>query len=39
MPKLASQRLWLVAPVGSRFGMYPATEIALHLAHVCAAQP
>jgi hypothetical protein len=37
MPKLAGQRLWLVAPVGSRFGMYPATEIDMHLDCICAA--
>jgi hypothetical protein len=31
IPILAGQPLWLAAPVGSRFGMYPAIEIDLHL--------
>jgi hypothetical protein len=38
-PIPAAQPRWLAVRAGSRFGMYPATEIALHLAHVCAAQP
>ena len=38
MPRLAGQPLWLVAPVGSRFGVYPAVEIDLHIDCICAAQ-
>jgi hypothetical protein len=35
---LAGQPLWLAALVGSSFGLYPAIEIDLHLARICAAQ-
>jgi hypothetical protein len=37
MPKLAGQPLWLAAPVGSSFGMYPAVEIHLRRGRVGAA--
>jgi hypothetical protein len=38
LPKLAGQPLWPGVPAGSRFVMYPAIEIDLHLDRVCAAQ-
>jgi hypothetical protein len=37
MSRWAGQLLWTGVPVGSRFGMYPAIEIDLHLVRICAA--